>query len=165
VTGPLDDRFDQIVGELDYPMYVVTAAAGESKAGCLVGFTSQVSIDPPRFVVGLSEKNHTTRIASEATHLAVHLLTDENRNLARLFGEQTGDEVDKFAQCRWSTGPHGVPILDDAVAWFVGRIAQRFDFGDHVGHLLAPVHVEIRRPINGLLTFADVRDVDPGHNP
>jgi flavin reductase (DIM6/NTAB) family NADH-FMN oxidoreductase RutF len=145
-------------------MFVVTAAAGNARAGCLVGFATQVSINPPRFLVGLSEKNHTTTLAAAATHLAVHLLRAEDRALARLFGEETGDQVNKFTQCRWSSGPHGVPVLDDSPAWFVGRIAERIDFGDHVGHLLVPVHVETSRPTEGFLTFADVRDFDAGHD-
>ncbi|CNL17865.1 oxidoreductase [Mycobacterium tuberculosis] len=30
-------------------------------------------------------------------------------------------------------------MLDDAIAWFVGRIVSRFDVGDHVAYLLEPV--------------------------
>ncbi len=57
------EAFEKLVSMLDYPMYVVTTACGDQRAGCLVGFTSQVSIGPPRFLVGLSEKNHTYRVA------------------------------------------------------------------------------------------------------
>ena len=160
----LDARLDPLDGELDYPMYIVTTSAGATKAGCLVGFATQVSINPPLFLVGLSEQNHTARVASDATHLAVHLLGRANASLAHLFGEETGDHLDKFARCSWSTGPHGVPVLDDAAAWFVGSIAERVDFGDHVGYLLAPEHAEIPGPIDGLLSFADVRNFDPGHD-
>ena len=53
----------QAVSLLDYPMFVVTTRAGDEPAGCLVGFASQVSIRPPRFLVGLSKRNHTYRVA------------------------------------------------------------------------------------------------------
>jgi flavin reductase (DIM6/NTAB) family NADH-FMN oxidoreductase RutF len=158
-------RFDQLVGELDYPMYIATTSAAGGNAGCLVGFASQVSINPARFLVCLSEQNHTTTVAAKASHLAVHLVRAGDHELAELFGEQTGDRIDKFTRCRWSIGPHGVPVLDDAAAWFVGRIEERFDFGDHVGHLLVPEEVELRRPFGPLLSFADVREFDPGHDP
>jgi flavin reductase (DIM6/NTAB) family NADH-FMN oxidoreductase RutF len=156
--------FDELVGELDYPMYIVTTTAAGANVGCLVGFTTQVSINPPRFLVCLSEKNHTTTVAAAATHLAVHLIHADDTSLAHLFGEETGDQTDKFTLCRWSAGPHDLPILDDATAWFVGRIEKRVDFGDHVGHLLTPVHVELRQPLGALLSFADVRGLDPGHD-
>lgn len=160
----VEQRFGELTRQLDYPMYVVTASAEGHNAGCLVGFASQMSLHPPRFLVGLSEKNHTRTVAASATHLAVHVIGREKIALARLFGEETGDEVDKFAECSWTTGPHGVPILDDADAWFVGLIVARVDLGDHVGHLLAPVDVQVRAPIAGMVTFADVRELDPGHD-
>ena len=44
-------QFDAFVGGLDYPVFVVTAAHGEERSGCLVGFATQASIDPPRMLV------------------------------------------------------------------------------------------------------------------
>jgi flavin reductase (DIM6/NTAB) family NADH-FMN oxidoreductase RutF len=155
--------FDDLVSLLDYPMFVVTTNAGDELAGCLVGFTSQVSIRPARFLTGLSKNNHTFRTAQRATHLAVHLLPRERRDLARLFGSETGDEINKFSRCAWRAGPAALPILDDAVGWFAGRILDRFDLGDHVGHLLEPVAGHAPARFNELVTFADVRDLDPGH--
>jgi flavin reductase (DIM6/NTAB) family NADH-FMN oxidoreductase RutF len=155
--------FEKLVSMLDYPMYVVTTRVGDQRAGCLVGFTSQVSIGPPRFLVGLSDKNHTYRIAKDATHLAVHLLPRTHRELARLFGSETGDRTDKFARTTWHEGPYALPILDDAAGWFVGEVLSRFDVGDHIGFLLQPVEGEAPDKFEQLVTFADVRDLEPGH--
>ncbi|SHW65182.1 flavin reductase domain-containing protein [Mycobacteroides abscessus subsp. abscessus] len=158
-----DSAFDDFVDLLDYPMFVVTVQADGRTGGCLVGFATQASIDPPRFLVGLSTANRTTSIARTATHLAVHLLPREQLQLAELFGGETGDDVDKFGQCDWHIGPEDIPILDSALAWFVGEIIARFDMGDHVGHLLAPVAGGTsdteRRPVY----FGDVKDLSPGH--
>jgi len=157
------EAFEKLVSMLDYPMYVVTTRAGDHRAGCLVGFTSQVSIGPPRFLVGLSDKNRTYRIAQDATHLAVHLLPRTHRELARLFGSETGDRTDKFAKAQWHEGPHGLPILDDAAGWFVGEVLGRYELGDHIGHLLEPVDGDAPEEFEQLVTFADVRDLEPGH--
>lgn len=157
------EAFEKLVSMLDYPMFVVTTRAGDELAGCLVGFTSQVSIGPPRFLVGLSDKNHTYRVAQRATHLAVHLLPRRHRELARLFGSQTSDRTDKFAQCSWRPGPHDLPILDEATGWFVGEVLGRFDLGDHTGFLLKPVAGDAPAEFDQLVTFADVRDLEPGH--
>jgi flavin reductase (DIM6/NTAB) family NADH-FMN oxidoreductase RutF len=163
-TGPdPEDVFSDIVGRLDFPMVVVTVATPDERSACLVGFSTQASIDPPRYLVGLSVANHTMSVAPHATHLGVHLLPADRMDLARLFGSTTGDEIDKFSRCRWETGPAGVPILVDAVAWFVGRIEARIDLGDHVGHLLAPVAAATvtDRPY---LRYQQVKDLDPGHD-
>ena len=156
--------FERIVGALDYPMFVVTTRAADgTRAGCLVGFASQLSIDPPRFLAGLSKRNHTFRTATQADRLAIHVLAAEHRDIAELFGERTGDDVDKFAHCAWTPDEHGMPILAESAAWFAGPIVDRVDLGDHVGFLVAPDSGAAPRNISSLLTYAAVRDLVPGH--
>lgn len=154
--------FDELVGELDYPMFVVTTSAGGEQAGCLIGFANQCSIDPPRFLVCLSDKNRTYRVAMDADALAVHFVPSSAQRLADLFGGTTGDEVDKFAHCVWREGPAGLPILSECDNWFVGAILARHDFGDHVGFLLEPVAVNPGTPLDEF-TFHRARRIEPGH--
>ena len=156
------DEFSDLVGDLDYPMMIVTATAGSERAGCLVGFATQCSIDPPRFAVWISRKNHTFRVARDAGVLAVHFLSEADRPLAELFGGTTGDEVDKFSRCRWRIGPQGVPVLDDCARWFAGEVIEQFPTEDHVGFLLAPILVE-GRAWPGQLGFQAARAISPGH--
>jgi len=137
VTSP-QHVVHELVSELDYPMFIVTVAVGSERAGCLVGFTTQCSIDPPRFLVCLSDKNRTFRLAREATVMVVHLVPREQGELASLFGGQTGDDLDKFERCAWSPGPEGTPVLDECRNWFAGRILERFAVGDHDSFLLDP---------------------------
>ena len=159
---PPTETLGALTAALDYPMFVVTAAAGGSRAGCLVGFTTQCSIDPPRFLVCLSRRNHTCRVAADAELLAVHLLGREQRALAELFGTETGDDVDKLARCAWTEGPSGTPLLDDCPNRFVGWVVDRFDGGDHLAFLLEVVDAWGADP-GPLLTFQSVRDLEPGH--
>jgi len=153
---------DSFLSPLDYPMYVVTTRAGDDRAGCLVGFATQTSIDPPRFLVCISEANATARTVAAATHVAVHQVDRTHKDLARLFGEESEDWTDKFAHCAWHDGPHGVPLLDGAAAWFVGEIVDRLDVGDHCGLLLAPVASD-GHPTGDSLTFQQLKDLDAGH--
>jgi flavin reductase (DIM6/NTAB) family NADH-FMN oxidoreductase RutF len=155
--------FDRLMSLLDYPMIVVTTRADDELAGCLVGFATQASIHPPRFLVGLSKRNHTYRVASRAKHLAVHLVLRRHCELARLFGSDTGDEVNKFDRWAWHPGPEDIPILADAAGWFVGDVLSRYDVGDHVGFLLEPVAGDVPESFEQLVTLSDVRDLEPGH--
>ena len=162
IPGVETREFDAFVDGIDYPMFVVTAAYGGQRAGCLVGFTTQASIDPPRMLVCLSVANHTYRVAEHADVLGVHLLEPDRRDLAELFGARTGDEVDKFDRCAWTAGPAGVPLLVDCERRFVGDVLEKHRFGDHVGFLLEPVDVEAYDGGRGL-TFGQVEDMDAGH--
>lgn len=157
------DAFEKLVALLNYPMYVVTTHSGGISGGCLVGFASQGSINPPRFLVGLSKRNHTYRVALDATYLAVHVFDHEHLDIVELFGGQTGDIINKFDRCSWHPGPAQMPILDDAAAWFVGKILDRFSLGDHVGHLLDPVDGSAPQELETWVSFGDVRQLQPGH--
>jgi flavin reductase (DIM6/NTAB) family NADH-FMN oxidoreductase RutF len=158
-----DEPFDRLVGMLDYTMFVVTTQADGEVSGCLVGFASQTSMHPTRFLAGISRVNHTCGVAARSDYLAVHVLERRHIGLARLFGGQTGDQVDKFDHCSWHSGPHGMPILDDAVAWFVGKTLKRVDLGDHIGYLLEPGAGVAGEPTDDLVSFPDVADLTPGH--
>ncbi|MEA2358451.1 MAG: hypothetical protein QOI62_1711 [Solirubrobacteraceae bacterium] len=160
----LTKTFNALVGLLEYSMFVVTARAGEEPLGCLVGFATQTSIRPPRFLVCLSRKNHTHRRGRDADALGVHWVPADAEDLAELFGGETQDEVDKFAQVAWHEGPRGVPIVDRCENWFVGRVLQRLDLGDHEGFLLEPVAAH-RGSDDSEFTFHRAKAIDPGHAP
>ncbi len=155
--------FSALTSALDYPMFVVTACGDGERSGCLVGFATQASIDPARYLVCLSHTNHTYRVAERADVLGVHSLQRQQRELAELFGTQTGDEVDKFTRCRWEPGPEGVPLLVDCPNRFVGRILDRLDAGDHTAFLLDIVEAAAGDGAAKPLMFQQVRDLDPGH--
>lgn len=160
------EPFEKLVARLNYPMFVVTTQCDGVLAGCLVGFASQTSINPPRFLVGLSRRNHTFRVASGATHLAVHVFDGDHLDVVELFGTQTGDKINKFEHCAWHPifqGPEQLPILDDAAAWFAGKVLERFSLGDHMGHLLEPVAGNPPQELEHWVSFGDVRNLEPGH--
>jgi len=154
----------KLVTQLEYPMYVVTAAARGERSGCLVGFGTQTSIHPERFLACISRKNHTFPVACEAAILAVHFLSDEprERELADLFGGETGDEVDKFEGIAWHEGAGGVPLLDEIPNRLVGQVLERVDLGDHVGFLLEPLDVQLS-PGFDELGFQEAKGIEPGH--
>ncbi|UGT61938.1 flavin reductase family protein [Nocardia asteroides] len=152
-----------VLAAADYPVFVVTTRAGAERSGCLVGFTAQVSIDPLRFLVGISKSNHTFGVAERAERLVVQLLPHDRRALAELFGAETGDEIDKFERCAWRPGPGGLPILTDAAGWFSGPILERHDYGDHVGMLLAPDVGSAPASGVAVVRMADVEHLEPGH--
>jgi hypothetical protein len=108
--APLADRF---ISHLNTALVIVTAAAlpddavgafEYERSGCVVGFVTQASIDPWRLLVCLSPANHTCGVAARASHLAVHLIPHDRFDLARLFGELTGDDVNKFTRLQMALG-------------------------------------------------------------
>jgi len=151
------------IARIDNPALLIVTAAGRPPAGCLVGFSTQASIDPPRMLVCLSVKNATARAAQAARVLGVHVVPASRLDLARLFGEETADDgVDKFARCSWSPGPENVPLLDDCPTRVVGLIQARFGLGDHDGMLLTP-SAGSAGPDGEVVRVRDAKGFHPGH--
>ncbi len=156
------DAYDELVARSDPALVVVTVAAGEDDHGCLVGFHTQVSIEPRRHLVCLSHANATWTAAGGATHLGVQLLGPGDVALARRFGGTSAhDGVDKFDAVSWHRHPTGPPLLDVAAAWFIGAVVARHALGDHTGIVLDVVDAAATdSPF--ALHLGQVRDMEAG---
>jgi flavin reductase (DIM6/NTAB) family NADH-FMN oxidoreductase RutF len=154
--GPFFDR-------VDFPYYLLTVRApDEEMSGCLAGFVTQCSIDPPNFVACISRLNHTLGVAVRASAMGLHLIGEDQLDIARLFGEETGDTVDKFADVDWRIGPTGAPLLADVSLALEGTILGHFSVGDHEAFLVRALRA-VGGPGRGLLTHRTSPRLHPGH--
>lgn len=158
-------RFHEEMATLDGPMVIVTAASDGRRAGCLVGFHTQASIAPPRYLVCLSVANHTYAVATDAEYLAVHFLRHDQTDLAARFGGECSAEADKFTGLHVRDHETGAPVLADCAHWFVGRVLGSMPVDDHVVFALEPVASDGAVERGPLLGFQEVKDLDPGHDP
>ena len=158
--------FADISATLTTPMVIVTTRVGDEIDGCLVGFSTQCSIDPLRYMVCLSITNRTYELALRAPTLVVHMLHDApaDRALASLFGEHTARDTDKLARCDWKPGPDGVPVLAGC-DWFAGPVVERYDAGDHVAHVIDITAGAAPRAHEPWLLLLEVQDLDAGNPP
>ena len=158
-AGDLAPFFERV----DYPYYVLTVrTSDEEMSGCLAGFVTQCSIDPPNFVACISRLNHTLGVAVRSSAMGLHLLGEDQLDMARLFGEETGDEVDKFAGVDWRIGTTGAPLLADVSVALEGTILGHFSVGDHEAFLVRAVRA-VGGPGCGLLTHRTSPQLHPGH--
>jgi flavin reductase (DIM6/NTAB) family NADH-FMN oxidoreductase RutF len=157
------DDFAALIQSLDPAMAVVTTASDRERAGCLIGFHAQSSIEPPRYVVWLSKANHTYRVALHAQHFGIHFLSEDDEDLARLFGTESGDRVDKFGRCSWEPGPGDVPVLSECANRFTAtRVALLDEGGDHVCLVVAPLEVAPTTTFRPL-RLSRASHLEPGH--
>ena len=154
----LAERFDALVGDLEYPMFIVTARAGRA-LGCLVGFTTQASIDPPRSIVCLSHRNRTFRRGHNAPAARRPRRPRDAGDLAELFGGGTGRRATS-SPLAWHEGPRAFRSSTRCENWFAGRVVAP-DAGDHDAFLLEPRRRGGRR--RGRVHFHRAKRIDPGH--
>jgi flavin reductase (DIM6/NTAB) family NADH-FMN oxidoreductase RutF len=162
VCDPAND-LAPFFARVDYPYYVLTVRAPDQEmSGCLAGFVTQCSIDPPNFIACISRLNHTLGVAVRATAIGLHLLGDDQIGLARLFAEQTGDVVDKFAGVDWRLGTTGAPLLTEVAVALEGTILGHFSVGDHEAFVVRATRA-VAGAGHGLLTHRTSPPFRPAH--
>ena len=159
-----NDAFSTLMSSADPPLIVLTTAAEDEQAGCLVGFHAQSSIDPEHYCVWLSKANHTYRVGLRAKHFVVHFLTSEDLVLAERFGTLSGEDTDKFAGLEVELDQDGVPQLmacPNRIS--VERLAMLDDGSDHVC-----LTTRVRAAHSGgsfvPLRVSSATHLDPGHD-
>jgi flavin reductase (DIM6/NTAB) family NADH-FMN oxidoreductase RutF len=160
------DAYEQVIEPVDPVAVIVTCAGGGDKAGCLVTFNAPCSIEPPRYAVWLSHRNHTYRVALCADELIVHMLTHADLPLAEFFGGVSGMYQDKFTQVPWSDCG-GTPLLPVSGGWLRGRILSRVPGGqetggDHTCFVVAPTAAGGGSGSSRPLRLSDVHHIHPG---
>lgn len=157
--------FDRFIEHTDPTLVVVTTIADGVRAGCLVGFHSQASIEPQQYAVWLSRANHTCRVAMHAAWFAVHYLDETQLAVAEHFGTQSGDTLDKFASVDWRPSETGVPLLTACPNRLLLRLTTVFDTvdADHVCFLAAVDDVQFRAGPSSPLRLSDAHGLTAGH--
>jgi flavin reductase (DIM6/NTAB) family NADH-FMN oxidoreductase RutF len=137
LPSPVDSQsFRRLLRHQASTVTVVTAPGDPPVGFTATSFTS-VSLEPPLVSFCLGQTSSSWPTLSRADHVAVHLLGHRQQPLARTFATSG---IDRFASpTAWRPGPHGVPILDDTLAWLVCRVVDRVPAGDHVVVLAEPL--------------------------
>jgi flavin reductase (DIM6/NTAB) family NADH-FMN oxidoreductase RutF len=108
-----------------------------------VGFTAtsftSVSLQPPLVSFCLHLGSSSWPAVRTARHVAVHLLSAAQADMARTFATSG---IDRFAAMPWQPGPYGMPWLDGVLARLVCRVGERIVAGDHAIVLGSPVFAE-----------------------
>jgi flavin reductase (DIM6/NTAB) family NADH-FMN oxidoreductase RutF len=137
--------FERLMAAFDPPLVVVTAASRRSVAGCLVEFSTQCSVEPPRYCVYVAKAGPDYDVLRRAGHLMVHFLDRRQTDIAAAVEEASLSAV------RWRTGPDGrTPQLTAVDAWLFGRVVGRHDAGDHVAIVVDPLRERVPRRLRPL---------------
>lgn len=122
---------DEILRLIPGPVTVVGAA----KAGVLGGLTAswvmRVSQEPPLLLVAVGRERYTWQLLQGAGHFTVSLLGEGQVAEARLFGQRSRREVDKWALVEHDLLGPGVPVLRHCAASFLCAVENVFATGDH----------------------------------
>ncbi len=114
---------------ITHGVYVVGAAYAGRRNAFTAAWVMQTSFDPPMLALSISPAHSSYGLIKESGAFTVNVLAQGQLELARHFGQSS--RVDKLAGIPWRASPRGAPILEDAPAWFEGRLAGECEAGDH----------------------------------
>ena len=122
--------FRRALGQYPTGVTVITTLEpdGTPRGFTANSFTS-VSLAPPLLSVCIAKSAASCEVFCEASHFAVNVLEEGQKDISGLFATQ---RPDKFQVARWRKGEAGTPLIEDSSAWFECRRHDRVEAGDHI---------------------------------
>jgi flavin reductase (DIM6/NTAB) family NADH-FMN oxidoreductase RutF len=123
----------QVLRQVPYGMFVMTATAGGKPAASTLTWMSQCSFHPPLVMIGVQSNSLTHAAIEKSGTLAVNFLAENQREIAEKFFRPPEDaDSGHLHGLPCEPGPEtGSPLLTDLPAWIEARVTDRVERGDH----------------------------------
>ena len=123
-------RFREVIGHFATGVAVVTCTGPDGPAGLTTNAVTSLSLDPLLLLVCFDNGSRTLPAVRATGRFAVNVLAEGGEELARTFASKQLLGHEKF-EAVTHTVDHGVPVLDDALAWLVCDLQELLPGGDH----------------------------------
>ncbi len=121
------DAYREAIAHFATGVTVVTTVTDDGRAGMTASAVASVSLDPILLLVCVNNSLPTHAALEQSRRFAVSVLAEGQEAVARRFATPAAD---KFEHVRLDVA-QDIPVLTDAVAWFVCDVHERFPGGDH----------------------------------
>ncbi|MEA2190968.1 MAG: 3-hydroxy-9,10-secoandrosta,3,5(10)-triene-9,17-dione monooxygenase reductase component [Solirubrobacteraceae bacterium] len=109
---------------------IVTSTGPDGPAGMTTNAVASLSLEPLLLLVCFNRGSRTLDVVRESERFAVNILRAGDEQLAAVFASKRVPR-EKFESVTHSES-HGVPVLDDALAWVACELRELLPGGDHV---------------------------------
>lgn len=130
-TDPAADLagFRKVLGTFATGITVITTVSKEGeRLGLTANSFTSVSLDPPLVLVCFKTDSNSLAALRESKVFAVNILSEDQRNLSKVFSSK---EPDKFGGSEWITVKTGAPVSPGTVGWLDCTVHQTLAAGDH----------------------------------
>jgi flavin reductase (DIM6/NTAB) family NADH-FMN oxidoreductase RutF len=138
--APFDTRqFRNALGRFASGVTVITTCYQGKVHGMTANAFVSVSLDPPLVLVSVDNRAAMHRLLPETGRYGISVLSEEQETLSNHFAGRTVEGlhirfIDRL----------GVPVLEDAVAYFVVKVVDAHPAGDHTLFIAHVEHFESR---------------------
>jgi len=120
--------FRRALGNFATGVTVVTASAGDQKAGITANSFNSVSLDPPLILWSISRQSSSYTVFQTASHFAVNVLAEDQLALSNQFSRAPAE---RFINVAYRAGLGGCLLLEGTSANFQCETHQILEGGDH----------------------------------
>ena len=110
---------------------LVGSRAGDERNGMTTSWVTQVSMEPVLVAVSVDSTAVTNRLIREGGSFSVNLWDRDDTSVFRRFSKPAEDDGAALNGYAVRDGSTGVPIFEDAIAWFECRLHDTIDVGTH----------------------------------
>jgi 3-hydroxy-9,10-secoandrosta-1,3,5(10)-triene-9,17-dione monooxygenase reductase component len=145
-------NFRDVIRHLASGVTVITSSLGGEPVGLTATAVCSVSATPPLLLISLTATSRTAQGVAETGQFAVHLLPHHCRKHAEQFASRGSHfEGVRYTQHRGSD----IPVLADALGWFVCAVEQKFSAADHIIFVGRVLECELREKAPDPLVYFD----------
>ena len=124
--------YQPLLSQLWTPLVAVTASWNGRASGQIAvsAHGASIVLDRPRILVQLYKSNLTHDLVRDSEAFALHLLGENQLDLAHLLGFVSGRSVDKLSEVPHHRGETGSPVLEECLGHVECRVINAMDGGD-----------------------------------
>ena len=137
---------NNVLFNIGYGLYVLTANEGEKDNGCIINTVMQVTSDPLQIAIAVNKKNYTNEMIQRTKKFNVSILSESAKfEIFEHFGFHSGRDTDKFASFyNTKRSPNGVLyITQNTNSYMSAYVKQEIDLGTHTLFIAQLVAAEI----------------------
>lgn len=113
-------------------VFIVTTQFDGTLNGMTAAWVSQVSFKPRLLAVAIAPQRYTYELIQRSQTFCINVLSEEQVELAKLFGFHSGRKMNKFESIPYKFALKGSPVLLSAIAYFECEVTHQFEAGDHI---------------------------------
>jgi 3-hydroxy-9,10-secoandrosta-1,3,5(10)-triene-9,17-dione monooxygenase reductase component len=122
-------EYRDLIGHFPTGVAIVTCHGDDGPTGLTTNAITSLSLDPLLVLVCFDNASRTLPAVRSAKRFAINVLRAGQEDLAAVFASKRVAR-EKFESVT-HTVAHGVPVLDDALAWIACELVELLPGGDH----------------------------------
>ena len=134
---------------LSYGVYILSSVNEGEYCVATITWVSQASFEPPMISVCIKRNSSSYEIVKKRGEFILHLLGDNQKELASTFFKPTIFENEKLNGQAFSLG-NNLPLLKDVPAYIQCKVVEILENGDHPLFLAEVVDAKINNDSNPL---------------